>query len=24
MTYRDSHGETHILEYSVIGSGCTN
>lgn len=24
MTYRDSHGETHVLEYSVIGSGCTN
>ncbi|MGY2258530.1 DUF2790 domain-containing protein [Pseudomonas sp. SDO55104_S430] len=24
MTYRDSHGETHVLEYSVTGSGCTN
>ena len=24
MTYRDSHGSTHVLEYSVIGSGCTN
>ncbi|MGO4100269.1 DUF2790 domain-containing protein [Pseudomonas sp. TAF7] len=24
MTYKDSHGETHILEYSVIGSGCSN
>ncbi|MHC8320743.1 DUF2790 domain-containing protein [Pseudomonas sp. GB2N2] len=24
MTYRDSHGGTHVLEYSVIGSGCTN
>jgi hypothetical protein len=24
MTYRDSHGETHTLEYTVIGSGCTN
>jgi hypothetical protein len=24
MTYRDTHGETHILEYSVVGSGCTN
>ncbi|RON57562.1 DUF2790 domain-containing protein [Pseudomonas frederiksbergensis] len=24
MTYKDSHGDTHILEYSVIGSGCTN
>lgn len=24
MTYKDSHGSTHILEYSVIGAGCTN
>jgi hypothetical protein len=24
MTYRDLHGEIHILEYNVIGSGCTN
>lgn len=24
MTYRDSQGETHILDYSVIGSGCSN
>jgi hypothetical protein len=24
MTYRDSHGDTHVLEYSVLGSGCTN
>ncbi|MGH8389661.1 MAG: DUF2790 domain-containing protein [Pseudomonas sp.] len=24
MTYRDSQGETHILEYTVIGSGCIN
>jgi hypothetical protein len=24
MTYKDSHGDSHILEYSVIGSGCTN
>lgn len=24
MTYRDSQGETHILEYSLIGNGCTN
>ncbi|TPG84785.1 DUF2790 domain-containing protein [Pseudomonas mandelii] len=24
MTYKDSHGDTHILEYSVIGAGCTN
>lgn len=24
MTYKDSHGDTRILEYSVIGRGCTN
>ncbi|MCY1460565.1 hypothetical protein D9M71_781350 [compost metagenome] len=24
MTYRDSHGETHVLEYSIVGTGCTN
>lgn len=24
MTYRDSHGGTHVLEYSVLGTGCTN
>ncbi|MBV6824685.1 DUF2790 domain-containing protein [Pseudomonas sp. PD9R] len=24
MTYRDSHGDTHVLEYSVIGTGCSN
>ncbi|MBN3968772.1 DUF2790 domain-containing protein [Pseudomonas gregormendelii] len=24
MTYNDSHGDTRVLEYSVIGRGCTN
>lgn len=24
MTYNDSHGEIHTLEYRVIGTGCTN
>ncbi|MEO8419261.1 MAG: DUF2790 domain-containing protein [Methylophilaceae bacterium] len=24
MTYRDSQGETHVLEYSVLGTGCSN
>jgi len=24
MTYNDSDGEVHILEYRVIGTGCTN
>ncbi|MDB5997306.1 MAG: hypothetical protein JWP42_4442 [Pseudomonas sp.] len=24
MTYKDSHGDTHVLEYNVIGTGCTN
>lgn len=24
MTYSDSHGGTHTLEYDVIGNGCTN
>lgn len=24
MTYRDSRGETHLLDYSVMGTGCTN
>ncbi|MFL1514232.1 DUF2790 domain-containing protein [Pseudomonas prosekii] len=24
MTYKDSHGDTRVLEYSVIGRGCTN
>ncbi|WP_207283237.1 DUF2790 domain-containing protein [Pseudomonas sp. FW300-N2F2] len=24
MTYRDSQGETHTLEYSLVGNGCTN
>ncbi|MCF7532484.1 DUF2790 domain-containing protein [Pseudomonas petrae] len=24
MTYQDSQGQTHALEYSIIGGGCTN
>lgn len=24
MTYRDSRGETHILDYSVFGTSCSN
>lgn len=24
MTYRDSQGQTHVLEYSVLGNGCSN
>ncbi|SMQ30368.1 Protein of unknown function [Pseudomonas helmanticensis] len=24
MTYQDSQGKTHTLEYSIIGGGCTN
>lgn len=24
MTYQDSKGQTRILEYSIIGGGCTN
>jgi hypothetical protein len=24
MTYEDSQGKTRILEYSLIGGGCTN
>ncbi len=24
MTYKDSRGDTRVLEYSVIGRGCTN
>ncbi|SMQ30375.1 Protein of unknown function [Pseudomonas helmanticensis] len=24
MTYDDSRGGVHVLEYSVIGTGCTN
>lgn len=24
MTYNDSYGKKHILEYRVIGTGCTN
>ncbi|PTT98882.1 DUF2790 domain-containing protein [Pseudomonas sp. HMWF031] len=24
MTYQDSKGATHILQYSVFGTGCSN
>jgi len=24
MTYQDSKGATHILDYSVFGTGCSN
>ncbi|WP_406227000.1 DUF2790 domain-containing protein [Pseudomonas siliginis] len=24
MTYEDSQGHTHIMEYSIMGTGCTN
>lgn len=24
MTYEDSHGQKHILEYRVMGNGCSN
>ncbi|MGE8153117.1 DUF2790 domain-containing protein [Pseudomonas vancouverensis] len=24
MTYEDSHGQRHILQYQVMGSGCSN
>lgn len=24
MTYKDSQGHTHIMEYSIMGTGCTN
>ncbi|MBV4458956.1 DUF2790 domain-containing protein [Pseudomonas sp. COR58] len=24
MTYLDSHGERHILQYSEFGTGCSN
>lgn len=24
MTYEDHHGERHILEYNVMGSGCSD
>ncbi|ADR59087.1 Type IIA topoisomerase subunit A [Pseudomonas sp. XWY-1] len=24
MTYEDSKGQTHILEYRVMGNGCSN
>ena len=24
MTYEDSHGQRHVLEYQVMGTGCSN
>lgn len=24
MTYEDSHGQRHVLQYQVIGTGCSN
>lgn len=24
MTYEDSHGQKHVLEYRVMGNGCSN
>jgi len=24
MTYQDSQGKQHILQYEVMGSGCSN
>ncbi|WP_223487114.1 DUF2790 domain-containing protein [Pseudomonas sp. A-RE-19] len=24
MTYEDSHGQQHILQYQVMGTGCSN
>jgi len=24
MTYEDSNGQKHILEYRVMGNGCSN
>lgn len=24
MTYVDSHGERHVMEYQTMGTGCTN
>ncbi|NLA01607.1 DUF2790 domain-containing protein, partial [Rhodococcus hoagii] len=24
MTYADSQGHTHVLEYRVMGNGCSN
>lgn len=24
MTYEDSHGQRHIMEYRVMGNGCSN
>lgn len=24
MTYEDSHGQRHVLQYQVLGTGCSN
>lgn len=24
MTYEDSHGKRHVMEYQTMGTGCTN
>ncbi|OOG14873.1 DUF2790 domain-containing protein [Pseudomonas sp. B21-040] len=24
MTYEDSHGQQHVLQYQVMGTGCSN
>ncbi|WP_296181011.1 DUF2790 domain-containing protein [Pseudomonas sp. UBA1879] len=24
MTYEDSHGQRHVMEYMVMGNGCSN
>ncbi|AIR90009.1 DUF2790 domain-containing protein [Pseudomonas cremoricolorata] len=24
MTYEDSHGQRHVVEYEVMGNGCSN
>lgn len=24
MTYEDSHGQQHVLQYQVMGNGCSN
>jgi hypothetical protein len=24
MTYEDSHGQRHVLQYQVMGTGCSN
>jgi hypothetical protein len=24
MTYEDSHGQQHVLQYQIMGTGCSN